>query len=80
MDGELVDGELVDGELVAGALAAGPLVRDLVMDGAALVGAVEFWEAFPMMGSGCAAGMLLTGAWLRAVSVGSGAIALGALS
>ena len=31
-------------------------------------------------GSGCGAGLLMTGAWLRAVSVGSAAIALGALS
>ncbi len=33
-----------------------------------------------VIGSGCGAWLLITGAWLRAVSVGSGALALGALS
>ena len=78
--GALGAGALLVGELASGPLAAGPLVRDLVMDGAALVGAVEFWEALVMIVSGCAAGLLITGAWLRAVTAGSGVIALGALS
>jgi len=33
-----------------------------------------------VIGSGCGAWLLITGAWLRVVSVGSAAIALGALS
>ena len=40
--GALGAGAIVVGELASGPLAAGPLVRDLVMDGAALVGAVGF--------------------------------------
>ena len=40
--GALGAGALLVGELASGPLAAGPLVRDLVMDGAALVGAVGF--------------------------------------
>ena len=78
--GVLETGVLETGALGAGALATGPIVRDLVMDGAAPVGTVIFWGALVVIGSGCGAGLLMTGAWLRAVSVGSGALALGALS
>ena len=78
--GALETGVLETGALGAGALATGPIVRDLVIAGAAPVGTVIFWGALAVIGSGCGAGLLITGAWLRAVSVGSGALALGALS
>ena len=78
--GALETGALETGALGAGALATGPIVRDLVIAGAAPVGTVIFWGALVVIGSGCGAGLLITGAWLRAVSVGSGALALGALS
>ena len=78
--GALETGALETGALGAGALATGPIVRDLVIAGAAPVGTVIFWGALAVIGSGCGAGLLITGAWLRAVSVGSGALALGALS
>ncbi len=78
--GALETGALETGALGAGALATGPIVRDLVIAGAAPVGTVIFWGALAVIGSGCGAGLLITGSWLRAVSVGSGALALGALS